>query len=100
MNAERTQRKLAAILSADVKGYSRLMGGDEAGTMRTLTAYREILTSLIGEHQGRVVDSPGDNLLAEFGSVVDTVQCAVQIQKAIKDRNATIPETRRMEFRI
>ena len=74
------ERKLVAILSADVKGYSRLMGEDEVATIRTLTAYREVMTTLIQQHRGRVVDSPGDNLLAEFASVVDAVQCAVEIQ--------------------
>src|SRR5215510_6805119 len=93
-------RKLAAILSADVKGYSRLMGEDEEATIRTLTAYREVLASLIQQHRGRVVDSPGDNLLAEFASVVDAVQCAAEIQCALKVRNAELPDQRKMEFRI
>ena len=75
------ERKLAAIFSADVKGYSRLMGDDEIATVRTLTAYREVMTTLIHAHRGRVVDSPGDNLLAEFASVVDAVQCATEIQQ-------------------
>jgi len=73
-------RKLAAILSADVQGYSRLMGEDEEATIRTLTAYREVMSLLIHHHQGRVVDAPGDNLLAEFASAVDAVQGAVAIQ--------------------
>ena len=77
MQAERVKRKLTAILSADVKGYGRLMGEDEEATFRTLTSYREVMTSLIEQFRGRVVDSPGDNLLAEFTSVVDAVQCAV-----------------------
>jgi adenylate cyclase len=94
------QRRLTAILSADVKGYSRLMGEDEAATVRTLTAYREAMASLIDRHRGRVVDSPGDNLLAEFGSVVDAVQCAVEIQRELGARNAQLPQNRRMEFRI
>jgi adenylate cyclase len=94
------KRKLAAILSADVKGYSRLMGEDEEATVRTLTSYREIISSLIDQHQGRVVDSPGDNILAEFASVVDAVQCAVEIQQALKARNAELPENRKMKFRI
>ena len=98
---ERTvERKLAAILSADVKGYSRLMGEDEEGTIRTLTAYREVMTTLIQQHRGRVVDSPGDNLLAEFASVVDAVQCAVEIQQELKAKNAELPAPRKMEFRI
>src|SRR5215510_14854355 len=94
------ERKLAAILSADVKGYSRLMGEDDVGTIRTLTAYREVMTTLIQHHRGRVVDSPGDNLLAEFASVVDAVQCAVEIQQALKARNTDLPAQRQMEFRI
>jgi adenylate cyclase len=94
------ERKLTAILSADVKGYSRLMGEDEEATIHTLTAYRQIITSLIQQHRGRVVDSPGDNLLAEFASAVDAVQGAVEIQHALKARNTELPSERRMEFRI
>ena len=94
------KRKLTAILSADVEGYSRLMGEDEETTVRTLTAYREVLTTLIQQHNGKVLDSPGDNLLAEFVSVVDGVQCAVAVQKEIKARNGALPENRRMLFRI
>jgi class 3 adenylate cyclase len=71
MTTEGMNRKLAAILSADVKEYSRLMSQDERGTIRTLTAYKEAMSSIIREYKGRVVDAPGDNLLAEFGSVVD-----------------------------
>jgi len=100
MATKGVKRKLAAILSADVKGYSRLMGEDEEATVRTLTAYREVMASLIGQFRGRVVDSPGDNVLAEFSSVVDAVQCAVEIQRVLKTRNAELPENRRMEFRI
>ena len=100
MNTQEVKRKLAAILSADVKGYSRLMGEDEKGTVRTLNAYKEVMTGLIQHHHGRVVDAPGDNVLAEFGSVVDAVECAVEIQKELKTRNAELPENRRMEFRI
>jgi adenylate cyclase len=94
------KRKLAAILSADVKGYSRLMGEDEEWTVRTLNTHKGAIRTLVGQHRGRVVDSPGDNLLAEFGSVVDAVQCAVEIQQVLKAKNALLPETRRMEFRI
>src|SRR2546426_5327639 len=94
------KRKLAAIFSTDVQGYSRLMGEDEAATVRTITAYRELMTTLIQQHRGRVVDSPGDNLLAEFASVVEAVQCAVAIQRELKTRNAGLPLYRRMEFRI
>jgi adenylate cyclase len=100
MADEGFKRKLTAILSADVEGYSRLMGDDEETTVRTLTAYREVLTTLIQQHNGKVLDSPGDNLLAEFVSVVDGVQCAVAVQKEIKARNDELPEDRRMQFRI
>jgi adenylate cyclase len=100
VTTQEVKRKLAAILSADAKGYSRLMGEDEKGTVRTLNAYKEVMTGLIEHHHGRVVDAPGDNVLAEFGSVVDAVQCAVEIQKELKTRNDDLPENRRMEFRI
>src|ERR1043166_9544270 len=94
------ERKLAAIFSTDVAGYSRLMGDDEEATIRTLTAYRAIISSLIQHYRGRVVDSPGDNLLAEFASVVDAVRGAVEIQQALKEKNAELPLHRQMEFRI
>jgi len=94
------ERKLAAILSADVKGYSRLMGDDEEATIHTLTAYRGVMTTLIQHHRGRVVDAPGDNLLAEFASVVEAVRCAVEIQQELKTRNAELPAQRQMAFRI
>ena len=100
MAQESFKRKLTAILSADVEGYSRLMGEDEEATVRTLTAYREVFTNLIQQHSGRVIDSPGDNLLVEFASVVDAVQCAVAVQKEINSRNNELPENRRMQFRI
>ena len=93
-------RKLAAILSADVAGYSRLMQDDEAATVKTLEAYKQIISDLVKQHRGRVVDSPGDNLLAEFASVVDAVQCAVAVQKELQARNAELPENRKMLFRI
>jgi adenylate cyclase len=93
-------RKLAAIFSTDVAGYSRLMGDDEEATIRTLTAYREVISSLIQHYRGRVVDSPGDNLLAEFASVVDAVRCSVEIQEQLKTQNAELPEHRQMHFRI
>src|SRR4030043_282385 len=100
MSSQEVKRKLAAILSADLKGYSRLMEENEVGTIRTLTIYREIMASFIRQHKGRVVDSPGDNLLAEFISVVEAVQCAVEIQREFKLKNAELPEKSRMEFRI
>ncbi len=83
-------RKLAAIFSTDVAGYSRLMGDDEEATIRTLTAYREVISSLIQHYRGRVVDSPGDNLLAEFASVVDAVRCAVEIQQELKSQERRV----------
>jgi len=100
MTAEKFKRKLTAILSADVKGYSRLMGEDEEGTIRTLNAYKEVMTGFIQKHQGRVVNTAGDSVLAEFASVVDAVRCAVETQEELKDKNKELPEDRRMEFRI
>jgi adenylate cyclase len=100
MGVEDFKRKLTAVLSADVAGYSRLMAEDEAATVKTIASYREVMASLIKQHRGRVVDSPGDNVLAEFASVVDAVQCAVAVQKEFQARNAELPENRKMEFRI
>jgi adenylate cyclase len=100
MDPKSFHRKLAAILSADVAGYSRLMQDDEAATVRTLEAHKQIFSDLIKQHRGRVVDSPGDNLLAEFASVVDVVQCAVAEQKELQARKAERPESCRMLFRI
>ena len=100
MTTQEVKRKLTAILSADVKGYSLLMGEDEEWTLRTLKAYKDVMGSLVQQHRGRVVDAPGDNVLAEFGSVVDAVRCAVEIQKELKTRNAELPGNRKMEFRI
>jgi len=100
MTTQEVKRKLTVILSADVKGYSRLMGADEEGTLRTLTAYREIMAMFIQQHQGRVVNAPGDALLAEFESVVDAVKSAVEIQRELTKRNAKLPIDRRMEYRI
>jgi adenylate cyclase len=100
MATEGFKRKLAAILSADVAGYSRLMGEDEAATVRTLEDYKGVFADLIRQHRGRVVDSPGDNLLAEFASVVDAVQCAMAVQKELQGRDLELSESRRMQFRI
>jgi len=99
-NEERVERKLTAILSADVRGYSRLMGEDEEGTLHTLTTYRAVMDPLIHHHRGRIVGTAGDSVLAEFASVVDAVRCAVEIQQQLKARNADLPAQRRMEFRI
>ena len=100
MSEERVKRKLSAILSADVVGYSRLMGEDEVSTVQTLEAYRKVMSDLIEQFRGRVVDSPGDNLLSEFSSVVDAVQCAVEIHEVIRAKNEELPKDRRMLFRI
>ena len=100
MTQEGFKRKLTAILSADVEGYSRLMGDDEESTIRTLKDYRETMEMLIEQHRGRIVDATGDNLLAEFASVVDAVTCAAAIQQKLAERNAELPETRKMQFRI
>jgi len=100
MEEEGIQRKLAAILSADAAGYSRLMRDDELATINTLSRYREVMFDLIHQVKGRVVDSVGDNLLAEFSSVVDAVQSAIAIQKELAAINAELGGDRRMEFRI
>jgi adenylate cyclase len=100
MTTQGIKRKLTAILSADVKGYSRLMGEDEEWTLYTLNTYKGMMSGLIQQHRGRVVASPGDNVLAEFASVVDAVQCGVEIQQVLRAKNAMLPENRRMEFRI
>ena len=93
-------RKLRAILSADVKGYSLLMADDEAFTIKTLKEYRSIMSTQIEQHNGRVVDSPGDNILADFASIVDAVTCAVEIQKILKVKNEDLPNNKKLEFRI
>jgi adenylate cyclase len=100
MDRRPVERKLAAILSADVQGYSRLMGDDEAATVRTITEYRDVIVSVVAAHGGRVVDAPGDNVLAEFPSVVEAVQGAVDIQRELQSRNADLPPSRQMQFRI
>src|SRR4029450_8705812 len=100
MAEERIQRRLAAILAADVAGYSRLMGADEEDTLKRLKLYRGVMTRLIQEPQGRVVDAVGDSLLAEFGSAVEAVRAAVAVQQALERRNADLDEAWRMRFRI
>ncbi len=94
------ERKLAAILSADVAGYSRLMGDNESATLATLTEYREVMREQIADRHGRVVNAPGDALLAEFPSAVQAVESAIEIQKTLAARNAELPEHRRMHLRI
>ncbi|MGR9089644.1 MAG: adenylate/guanylate cyclase domain-containing protein, partial [Gammaproteobacteria bacterium] len=94
------ERKLTAILSADVAGYSRLVEDDDEATIRTLTTYRQLMRERIDAHRGRVVDAPGDNLLAEFASVVDAVRCAVEIQETLLTQNTGQEPTRRMFFRM
>src|SRR5215469_16957831 len=94
------ERKLTAILCADVHGYSRLMGEDEEATIHNLSAHRRVIDGLIEQHHGRFVNSAGDSVLAEFASAVNAVECAVEIQTALRAENADIPPGRRMEFRI
>ena len=100
MAEEGFKRKLAAILSADVEGYSRLMDDDEEATVRILKTYRAAINDLVQQYRGRIVDTPGDNILAEYGSVVDAVNCAVEIQRELAERNAELAYNRKMEFRI
>ena len=100
MVEERVQRRLAAILAADVVGYSRLMGEDEEGTLATLKSYRGVIDELIETHDGRVFGGAGDSVIAEFASPVEAVRCATEIQLKVDERNADVPDTRRMRFRI
>ncbi len=95
-----TERKLTTVFVTDVVGYSRLMGDDHDATVHTLDAYRQVFSDYIEQHKGRVVNAPGDSILAEFGSVVDAVGCAVEVQRELAERNADLPEARRMRFRI
>ena len=100
MTQDRTKRKLTAILSADVVGYSRMMEADEAWTIKSLEENKVLMSQLINEFTGRVVDAPGDNILAEFNSVINAVECAVKIQQELKTKNSKLMEKHRMEFRI
>ena len=101
MAGERVQRRLTAILAADIAGYSRLMGADEEGTLAQLKAHRHaLLDPKIEEHQGRIVKTTGDGMLAEFASVVDALRCAIEIQRGMLERNADVPQERRIEFRV
>src|SRR6059058_2568750 len=95
-----TERRLVAIFAADVEGYSRLMGADEVGALRDLTQRRAILDGLISSHRGRIANTAGDSVLAEFGSAVDAVQCAVEAQAALAEANSSLPPDHRINFRI
>jgi adenylate cyclase len=101
MTEERVERRLAAILCADVVGYSRLMGADEEKTLAVLKGHRrELIDPLIDQHRGRIFKTTGDGMLIEFASVVDAVRCAVVVQQGIEDRNANLPESERILFRV
>ena len=100
MTPEGITRKLIAILSADVKDYTRLISHDDVGTIRTLAAHKEAMEVLIKRYRGRVVDATGDNLLARFDSVLDAVNCAAEMQRDLAERNAELPDHRRMEARL
>ena len=101
MAETRVERRLAAVLAADVAGYSRLMGADEEGTLAALRAHqRELLDPKIAQFRGRIVKTTGDGLLIEFGSVVDATNCAIDVQRGMKERNASVPSDKRLEFRI
>ena len=99
-HADHIERRLAAILSADVRGYSRMMAEDEAATVSEVKRCRAIIDTHVREHHGRIVDAPGDNILAEFPSAVEAVQCAVEVQRELASHNAELELARRMEFRI
>ncbi|OWK21211.1 hypothetical protein AJ88_20295 [Mesorhizobium amorphae CCBAU 01583] len=100
MALDRVQRRMAAILAADVVGYGRLIGRDEENTLATLRAHRQIIDRLIAQHQGRVFGSAGDSVIAEFASPVGAVRCATEIQFELDRQNAGIPESGRLRFRI
>jgi class 3 adenylate cyclase len=100
LEAHRVERKLSAIFAADVEGYSRLMGQDEVDTLRTLTAYRVVIDRLIVSHRGRIFNTAGDSVLADFASAVEAVQCAVEVQDAITKENADLPAGDQMRFRM
>src|SRR4029450_11189032 len=96
----KVSRRLAAILAADISGYSALMGADEAETVRSLKEHQAVVLPMVKEHGGRVIDTAGDGILAEFGSVVNAAECAVAIQRTMAERNADVADARRMRFRI
>ena len=95
-----TNRRLAAILAADISGYSRLMGEDEAVTVRDLKAHQAVVLPLVGRYGGRIIDTAGDGILAEIPSVINATECAVEMQTIMATRNESVPESRRMRFRI
>ncbi len=99
MDPDAVERKLAAILSADVVGYSRLMADDEEGTVRRMKQHREVIDGLIATHQGRMFGAPGDSVIAKYASVVDADRCAVEIQRRLTERNTEMTEEGRMQFR-
>src|SRR6266851_1270258 len=101
MEQRHVERKLAAILAADVAGYSRLMGADEEGTLAQLKAHRRALVDpKIKEHRGKIIKTTGDGMLVEFASAVDAVRCAVEVQRGMAERNAEVPAEKRVEFRV
>jgi len=101
MAEERVQRRLSAILAADVTGYSRLMGASEERTLAQLKAHRRNLVEpKISEHRGRIVNTTGDGMLVEFASVVDALRCAIEIQRGMVERNTEVPSAERIEFRV
>jgi adenylate cyclase len=100
MGANGFIRKITTVMSASVFGYSKLIGDDEAATVKTLEDYKSVMSALIDQHRGRVIDSPGDNMLSEFAIVMDAVKCAVAIQKELNSRNTALLENRKMQFRI
>src|SRR5689334_2070648 len=101
MEQRHVERKLAAIVAADVAGYSRLMGADEEGTLTQLKGHRRTLVDpKIREHRGQIIKTTGDGMLIEFASVVDALRCAVEIQRGMGERNASVPAEKRIEFRI
>lgn len=100
MTFETVERRLSAIVSADVVGYSRLMAQDELATVKTLTSHREDIAAIVAERGGRIVDSPGDNILMEFPSATSAVEAALEIQERLAQRNSKLPLDRKMEFRI
>jgi class 3 adenylate cyclase len=101
MAEDRVQRRLAAILAADVAGYSRLVGDDEEGTLARLKTHRrELVDGKIAEHSGRIVKTTGDGLLIEFASAVDAVRCAIAVQQGMAERNTGVPQNKRIEFRV